>query len=262
MTIFKTQTVDMGISHRQIVLCNTTTYNQARWDWGKLNGEQGAVLHPDCLTFDPLPDTAFGAFVHISTADRFELDVHAKRAIVAPLSINHPADLEIGSVADQFKIDLDLKGGRYHVYYEICEDYAKDIEEEDKLFYKFTLIKHPSVIRPHYLLDDDWGGAKNRELVIGKADKPFTMNVGRMQRYLRSLGISKNDYQILADIPEAERAQIKRSAGWHPPGGCLCIAHDFEPGEGWSVFYAERGGRYDIQIFDNEADACYDLIYR
>jgi len=261
MTIFKTQTVDLGISHSQIALCDETTYNDARWNWGDLNVEQGVVLHPDAITFDPLPDSAFGAFVHISVADGFEMDVHAKRAIVAPLSIKNPETLEIGSVPGAFKIDLELKPGLYHVYYEICEDYARDEDEEDKLFYKFTLIKQPSFIRPRYLLDDPWGAEKDKELVIGKADKPFTMTLGRMQTYLRSLGISKNDYQILTDIPEAERENIQRSIGWHG-GGCWCIAHDFEPSEGWSVFYSERGGRFDIQTFANEEDACYDLIYR
>jgi len=265
MTIFSTQTVDLAMSHSQIVLCDTTTYNPARWDWGKLNVEQGAVLHPDSLTFDPLPDVAFGAFVHLRTADRFELNAHAKRAIVAPFVVKRPDALEIGSVPTQYPLDLAITRGLYHVYFEICEDYTKDMDADDKLFYQFTLIKQPepsrSLMRPRYLLDDNWGGEKGKELVIGKADRPFTMTLGRMQRYLRSLGISKNDYQILTNLPEAERENIKKSMGWHN-GGCDCIAHDVEPGEGWSVFYAERGERFAIQTFTDEADACYGLIYR
>jgi len=264
MTLFKTQTVDLGISHSQIVLCDKSTYDDNRRNWGKFNVEQGAVLHGDCLIFDPLPDTTFGAFIHLSTADDFELDRVAQRAIVAPLVINTPDNLEIGSVPMQFKVELDIKRGFYHVYFEICEDLEDKDKEEDRIFYKFTLIKQSrqsKAIRPHYLLDDPWGGEKGKELVIGKADKPFTMKLARMQKYLYSVGIPKT-YQIFTNIPEHERSAIKRSIGWHPPGGCHCIAYDFEPNEGWSVFYAERGGRYDIQTFANEADACHELIYR
>jgi len=275
MTIFKTQTVDLVISHSQIALSDKSTYSKncddkdrCRWEWGDLNVEQGAVLHPDCLTFDPLPDGTFDAFVHLSVADSFVLDKDAKRAIFAPLKVNNPDELEIGSAFSHFKVELDLKLGFYHAYFEICEDFDKNIEEEDKLFFKFTLIKQAgpaNIIRPYYLCNDPWGGKKGKELVIGKADRPFTMKIGRMQRYLHSLGISiskSSQIFIFTDLSEEERSNIKRSIGWHPVGGCHCIAYDFEPGEGWSVFYAERGGRYDIQTFANEADACYAFIYR
>jgi len=260
MTIFKSQTVDLGISHNQIVLCDHTVYDDSRFNWGELNVEQGALLHPDCLTFDPLPEGAFGAFVYLSTADNFELDKMAQRAMVAPLVINNPDNLEVGSVPMQFKIELDLKPGSYHVYFEICEDLEDTEKEEDRISYKFTLIKQSKNIRPHYLLDDPWGGEKGKELVIGKADKPFTMKLARMQKYLYSLGIPKT-YQVFTAIPAQEREAIKRSIGWHG-GGYHCISHDFELGEGWAVFYAERGSRFGMQTFANEADACYELIYR
>jgi len=273
MTIFKTQTTDLGISHNQINLYDETTFDQncenrkkCRWEWGDLNCEQGAIIHPDYLAFDPIIDGAFGAFVHLIQADNFELDQFSQRAIVAPFIIKNPDHLEIGSVPVQFKVELDLKPSLYHIYFEICEDFDKAIDEEDKLFFKFTLIKQSNrskIIRPHYLLDDPWGGEKDKELIIGKADKPFTMNVSRMQRYLRlfDVPVSKSS-QIFTDLSEEERNDLKRAVGWHPPGGCHCIAHNFEPGEGWSVFYAERGGRYDMQTFANEADACYAFIYR
>jgi len=271
MTIFKTQTVDLFISHSQIVLCDELTYDDNRFNWGDLNVEQGAVLHPDCLTFTPIPDRDFEAPVYLSIVDRFarfELDKQAKRAIVAPFCINNPDHLEIASVVDHFKVELSLKRSLYHVYFELCGNYTQEIgyerevEEEDNLFIKLTLIENAKIIRPHYLLDDEWGAKKDKELVIGKADKPFTMKIGRMQRYLRSLGISiSKSSQIFTDLSEENRSQIKRSIGWHPVGGCHCIAYDFEPGEGWSVFYAERGGCYDIQTFANEADACYAFIY-
>jgi|GEM_PF-905774 len=276
---FQTQTVDLGISHHQIVLCDETTFdqnhedkNKCRWEWGSLNCEQGAIVHPDYLSFDPIIDGSFGAFVYLSTADHFELDHFAQRAIVSPFIINNPDHIEIGSVPMQFKVKLDLKRGLYQVYFEICEDFNKPVDEEDKLYFKFTLIKQPSklskIIRPHYLMDDLFGegsynGRKGKELVISKVEKPFTMKLARMQKYLCSLGFSiSKSSQIFTNLSEEERSEVKRSIGWHPPGGCLCIAHDFEPGEGWSVFYAERGKRYDIQTFSNEDDACYAFIYR
>jgi len=100
-------------------------------------------------------------------------------------------------------------------------------------------------------------------VTIPKENKPITMKIWRMQRHLRSLGISiSKSSQIFTDtdITEEERSNIKRSIGWHPIGGCTCIAYDFEPGEGWSVFYAERGSRHRIQTFANESDACYAFI--
>jgi len=273
MAIFKTQTIDLAISHHQISLHDETTYGQncdnkdkCRWEWGTLNGKQGAILHPDSLSFDPLIDGVFNAFVHLSVADSFTLDKDAKRAIISPFKIQDPESIELSSAFTYFKVELDIKPGLYYVYFEICEDFDKNIEEEDKLFFKFTLIKQErlaQIIRPHYLLDDPWGAEKGKELVIGKAYRPFTMNVARMQRYLRLLGIPiYKSSQIFNVIAEEERSAIKQSIGWHPVGGCTCIAYDFEPGEGWSVFYAERGKRYDIQTFTNEVDTCYAFIYR
>jgi len=269
MVTFQTQTVNLFVSHSQVVLCDELTYDKNRYNWGDLNCKQGAVLHPDCLTFTPIPDRDFEAPIYLITADNFELDRNSKRAIIAPFFIHKSDHLEISSVVEHFKVDLCPEKGLYHVYFELCGSYEdeigfeREVEDDDNLFIKVTLIKNSKLIRPYCLLDDEWGGEKDKELVIGKADKPFTMKLGRMQRYLRSLGISiTKSCQIFRDITEENRSEIKRSIGWHPPGGCHCIAYDFEPGEGWSVFYAERGGRYDLQTFEDEADACYAFIYR
>jgi len=70
------------------------------------------------------------------------------------------------------------------------------------------------------------------------------MNLKQMQNWLRHLGIPKYHYSI-------------NSLG---SGDCMCIAFDFEPNEGWTVFYSERGMRGTTQYFDNEADACDALI--
>jgi len=70
------------------------------------------------------------------------------------------------------------------------------------------------------------------------------MNLKQTQKWLRHLGIPSYNYSI-------------NSLGG---GDCMCIAFDFIPGEGWTVFYSERGQRGDIQYFSNEEDACDALI--
>jgi len=69
------------------------------------------------------------------------------------------------------------------------------------------------------------------------------MNVQQTQKWLRHLGIP-------------ERYGI-HSLGC---GDCMCIAFDYEPGEGWAVFYSERGHRHSIHYFSNEATACDAFI--
>jgi len=254
----------MVISRNQLVLCDSRKYDDNRRSWGKINGTQGAILHPDSLTFDPLRESVSGAFLHLRSADAFEPDRWAQRAIVSPFIINDPDAIRILSAMDEFSLELEIKPGFYQVYFETCKDESKGGKEEDKVFYNFTLVRQSRESRnifPHYLRDDPWGGQTDKRLVIGKADKPFCMKLPRMKKYLHSLG-TPGRYRIYTDISDAERSAIKRSIGWHPPGGCHCIAHDFEAGEGWSVFYAERGQRFFVQTFADEADACYELIYR
>ena len=40
---------------------------------------------------------------------------------------------------------------------------------------------------------------------------------------------------------------------------CATIEHT---SQGWEVYGTERGGKYDIEVFSNETDACYNLLYR
>jgi len=253
----------MTVPCHQIALCDSRKYDN-RWSWGKLNIEQGALLHPDCLIFDPLLDGASDACVHLHIADAFEPDKRAQRAIVSPFVINDANAIKVLSVMEEFSLTAEFKPGFYQVYFEVCQDKSKGGKKDDNVFYRFTLVRQSResrIIYPHYLRDDPWGGEKGKELVIGKADKPFRMTLSRMRKYLRSPGIPET-CQILVNIAEQERSAIKRSIGWHPPGGCHCIAHDFETGEGWSVFYAERGQRFLLQTFTDETDACHELIYR
>ena len=42
-------------------------------------------------------------------------------------------------------------------------------------------------------------------------------------------------------------------------GACETIEHT---SQGWEVYGTERGGKYDIEVFSNETDACYNLLYR
>jgi len=69
------------------------------------------------------------------------------------------------------------------------------------------------------------------------------MNLKQTQKWLRHLGIP-------------ERYGIN-SLGC---GDCTCIAFDYEPDEGWTVFYSERGYRWDIRHFSSEEAACDAFI--
>jgi len=69
------------------------------------------------------------------------------------------------------------------------------------------------------------------------------VNLKQTQHWLRNLGISKH-YGI-------------NSLGY---GDCHCIAFDFVPDEGWTVFYSERGHRFSIEKFASEKAACEVFI--
>lgn len=40
---------------------------------------------------------------------------------------------------------------------------------------------------------------------------------------------------------------------------CATIEHT---SQGWEVYGIERNSKYDIEVFSNETDACYNLLYR
>ncbi len=42
-------------------------------------------------------------------------------------------------------------------------------------------------------------------------------------------------------------------------GACETIEHT---SQGWEVYGIERTSKYDIKVFSNETDACFDLLYR
>ena len=152
------QVVDLLISHSQVLL-RSRPYDERSSQWGEGNVEQGAVLHPDYIIFDPLPDEEFGANVHVILADEFEMDEGAQRCIVVPFAITDPNAVEVASAAESFDIELNLTEKNYAVYFEICEG--------DEVFYKFTLVKADGPVQPRFLIEDEWGGEEDLPLTLG-----------------------------------------------------------------------------------------------
>lgn len=127
---------------------------------GRKNINQGAVIHKDYVISDPLPEDTFGANIHLALANEFKIDKDTQRCIVVPFYIRNNENIEIASVTEKFKIDLSFEEKLYSLYYEVCEG--------DEIFYKLTFIPSETPIIPMYLMDDPWGGEKNKSLEIGQ----------------------------------------------------------------------------------------------
>ncbi|WP_029150854.1 competence protein ComJ [Microbacterium indicum] len=156
------QSVDLLIAHHQ-VLVRARPYDDGLAQWGPGNGDQGAVLHPDYLTFDPLPEEAFGAMVHLMLASAFSPDPDAARSIVAPFAVAEPGAVEVASAAESFPVELGLVAGSYDVHFEICEGEDEDAE----IYYRFTFVPNASPAAPRFLIDDEWGGEAGQPLCTG-----------------------------------------------------------------------------------------------
>ena len=154
----KNQMVDLLISHNQI-LVRSRAYSEKLSQWGKENIEQGAVIHKDYVIFDPLPEEAFGANVFLKLTDNFVMDENTQRCIVTPFYINNSNNVEVASATEQFKINIKFDTSLYELYYEICED--------DEVFYKFTFVPAEIPTVAKYLMDDPWGGEKDKALKLG-----------------------------------------------------------------------------------------------
>lgn len=154
----KTQSVDLLISHSQIQF-RARPFDEASSQWGKRNLEQGAILHRDYVVFDPLPEDAFGANVHLSLSNSFTLDEAAQRCIVVPFHVTDPAHVEVASASEKFKVELGLVKRDYALYFEVCEG--------EEIFYRITLVPTDAKVEPRYLLDDPWGGEKDQSLDEG-----------------------------------------------------------------------------------------------
>lgn len=154
----KNQMVDLLISHNQI-LVRSRAYSEKLSQWGKENIEQSAVIHKDYVIFDPLPEEAFGANVFLKLTDNFVMDENTQRCIVTPFYITDSNNVEVASAAEQFKINIKFDTSLYDLYYEICED--------DEVFYKFTFVPAEIPTVAKYLMDDPWGGEKDKALKLG-----------------------------------------------------------------------------------------------
>jgi hypothetical protein len=154
----KSQIVDLLISHNQI-LVRSRSYSEQLSQWGKENIEQGAVLHSNYVIFDPLPSDAFGANVFLRLTDEFVIDEKTQRCIVTPFYVDDGNKVEVASATEKFKINIKLEAPLYSLYYEICES--------DEVFYKFTFVPTKIPIKAQYLIDDPWGGEKDKTLKLG-----------------------------------------------------------------------------------------------
>lgn len=152
------QIVDLLISHSQIQV-RSRPFDETLCQWGEENIKQGAILHKDYVVFDPLPDDAFGANIRLTLEDNFNIDPLAQRCMVVPFYVTDKNNLEIASATEKFKITLDLKEILYSLYYEVCEG--------DEVFYKLTFTPSKIKVTAKYMLDDPWGGEKNKPLQEG-----------------------------------------------------------------------------------------------
>ncbi|MGC4124625.1 competence protein ComJ [Enterobacter sp.] len=158
MSLGYINSVDLLISHSQILL-RSRDYDEKMSRWGKGNVSQGAVLHNDYVIFDPLPEDAFGANVNIKLENVFKLDENAQRCIVVPFTVTDQHKLQVASATEKFDLSLDLTDKIYSLFYEICEG--------DEIYYNFTLVPIKEAIAAKFLLDDPWGGIKDRPLKEG-----------------------------------------------------------------------------------------------
>lgn len=153
-----THTVDLLISHSQLQL-RARGFDEAACRWGPRNLQQGAILHRDYVVFDPLPEDAFGARVHVTLAAAFAPDPGAQRRMQVPFRVHAGAAVQVASAAEAFAVTLPLQPGDYALYYEICEG--------EEVYYRLTLVPAAQPVAACYLLDDPWGGAQGMALQEG-----------------------------------------------------------------------------------------------
>ncbi|MDQ1094468.1 hypothetical protein QE400_003881 [Xanthomonas sacchari] len=154
----QTQTVDLLISHSQVQL-RARAFDAAACRWGPRNLQQGAILHRDCVVFDPLPEDAFGAQVHLLLSAAFASDPSAQRRMRVPFRVEPGAQVQVASAAEAFDVTLALQPGDYALYYEVCEG--------DEVCYRLTLVPAAAPVMACYLLDDPWGGVRDALLQHG-----------------------------------------------------------------------------------------------
>ena len=154
----KNQDYDLLISYNQIQV-RAVAFNEKFCQWGAQNIEQGVIINNSYVVFDPLPEGEFGAHVSVNFSDDFLQDGCAQRCMVVPFEIAEGAKLTVGSASESFDVIIDYNAGKYNLYYEVCE--------EEEVFYKLTFEKTDYYEPARYLMDDPWGGVKDKMLEIG-----------------------------------------------------------------------------------------------
>lgn len=155
----KTQNYDLLISYNQIQV-RAVAFDENFCQWGEKNIEQGVIINNHYVVFDPLPAGEFGAHISINFGGDFLRDKSTQRCMVVPFEIAEGAKLTVGSASESFDVIIDYNAGKYNLYYEVCE--------EEEVFYKLTFEKTDSYEPARYLMDDPWGGVKDKMLEIGK----------------------------------------------------------------------------------------------
>lgn len=152
---------DLMISHNQIRLENTP-YREDYCDWGKVNIELGALIFESFVSFDPLPDDAFGAKVSIYLEDGHNLNSDIQRSIKVPFKYSSKEKLYIASAFEKYEVNINIDSGMYELYF--------DILELEEICYNFTLIKvnDEEIVTAEYIMSDDFGGVKGKTIPIGK----------------------------------------------------------------------------------------------
>ncbi|CRL99888.1 competence protein ComJ [Pseudomonas poae] len=95
----------------------------------------------------------------MNLTNSFTFGETAQRRIVTPFHVTDPAQVEVASASEKFKVELDLDKRDYAFYFEVCEG--------DEIFYKITLVPTDIRVAAKYLLDDPWSGEKDKVLVQG-----------------------------------------------------------------------------------------------
>jgi hypothetical protein len=116
------------------------------------------ILHPNLVVLDPIADGSFGANVNVHITDAFTIDEYAQRAVVVPFRIGENKDVYVGSVAEEFKVDLPFTEGNHLLYCEICV--------KDEVYLNLTFVKANRTERKA-LIDDDFGLTKDTTIVEG-----------------------------------------------------------------------------------------------
>ncbi|WP_438351254.1 competence protein ComJ [Paenibacillus sp. FA6] len=155
----ETQKISLNISHHQIQI-RSQAFDENLCQWGDGNVEQGAIIHPGYVTFDPLLEGNFEAEIWLVLNEQFSLDRYTQRCFVVPFEVLEQEKLEVLSVGTVIPIQLPLQEKkRYDLYYEVCEN--------ENTFYKLTFVPAEVKILPMMIQDDDWGGERNRNLKEG-----------------------------------------------------------------------------------------------